>query len=79
MREIRLSGSVRGVRSNPYPYRDPIIPVQSTVLIVCSADDAGVSLNRPLGNARRWPPLASPCGISLSLRRHRPPREQPSA
>jgi len=23
MREIRLSGSVRGVRRNPYPYRDP--------------------------------------------------------
>jgi hypothetical protein len=22
MREIRQSGSVRGVRSNPYPYRD---------------------------------------------------------
>ena len=22
MREIRLSGSVRGVRRNPYPYRD---------------------------------------------------------
>ncbi len=22
MREIRLSGSVRGVRSDPYPYRD---------------------------------------------------------
>jgi hypothetical protein len=24
MREIRPSGSVRGVRSNPYPYRDDI-------------------------------------------------------
>ena len=23
MREIRQSGSVRGVRRNPYPYRDP--------------------------------------------------------
>ncbi len=23
MREIRSSGSVRGVRRNPYPYRDP--------------------------------------------------------
>jgi hypothetical protein len=32
MREIRPSGSVRGVRSNPYPYRDPILPVQSTAL-----------------------------------------------
>ena len=26
MREIRSSGSVRGVRSDPYPYRDPIPP-----------------------------------------------------
>ena len=31
MREIRPSGSVRGVRRKPYPYRDPILPVQSTV------------------------------------------------
>jgi hypothetical protein len=28
MREIRQSGSVRGVRRNPYPYRDPLM-VQS--------------------------------------------------
>ena len=27
MREIRLSGSVRGVRRNPYPYRDTIQPM----------------------------------------------------
>ena len=33
MREIRQSGSVRGVRLKPYPYRDPILPVQSTVSI----------------------------------------------
>src|SRR5271157_624083 len=26
MREIRPYGSARGVRSNPYPYRDPIPP-----------------------------------------------------
>lgn len=32
MREIRLSGSVRGVRSNPYPYRDNLLPVRSTVV-----------------------------------------------
>ena len=31
MREIRLSGSVRGVRRNPYPYRDPLIPMRSSV------------------------------------------------
>lgn len=30
MREIRQSGSVRGVRSEPYPYRDAILPVRST-------------------------------------------------
>ena len=29
MREIRPSGSVRGVRSNPYPYRDTFLPVRS--------------------------------------------------
>jgi hypothetical protein len=29
MREIRLSGSVRGVRRNPYPYRDNIHPMRS--------------------------------------------------
>ena len=29
MREIRQSGSVRGVWSNPYPYRDEILPVRS--------------------------------------------------
>ena len=28
MREIRSSGSVRGVRSDPYPYRDEIHPVR---------------------------------------------------
>jgi hypothetical protein len=27
MREIRSYGSVRGVRSNPYPYRDIPLPV----------------------------------------------------
>jgi hypothetical protein len=30
MREIRLSGSVRGVRRNPYPYRDPLFPMRSS-------------------------------------------------
>ena len=29
MREIRPYGSARGVRSNPYPYRDPILPMRS--------------------------------------------------
>jgi hypothetical protein len=35
MREIRLSGSVRGVRRNPYPYRDDIHPVRSTERDTC--------------------------------------------
>ena len=30
MREIRLSGSVRGVRRNPYPYRDTFHPLRSS-------------------------------------------------
>ena len=34
MREIRLSGSVRGVRRNPYPYRDNILPVRSTAALL---------------------------------------------
>ena len=36
MREIRLSGSVRGVRRKPYPYRDEILPVRSTVVALPS-------------------------------------------
>ncbi len=32
MREIRLSGSVRGVRRDPYPYRDMLLPTRSGVL-----------------------------------------------
>jgi len=28
MREIRPSGSVRGVRRNPYPYRDTLLPMR---------------------------------------------------
>ena len=43
MREIRLSGSVRGVRRKPYPYRDEIHPVRSTerALAGCTRDLAG--------------------------------------
>jgi len=29
MREIRPYGSERGVRSNPYPYRDTPLPMRS--------------------------------------------------
>jgi hypothetical protein len=31
MREIRSYGSARGVRSNPYPYRDTLQPLRSSV------------------------------------------------
>ena len=31
MRETRPSGSVRGVRSDPYPYRDILQPLRSSV------------------------------------------------
>ena len=33
MREIRPYGSVRGVRRKPYPYRDYVHPVRSTVVV----------------------------------------------
>jgi hypothetical protein len=32
MREIRSYGSVRGVRSNPYSYRDIQLPLRSSAL-----------------------------------------------
>ena len=47
MREIRSSGSVRGVRSDPYPYRDMVIPVQSTVSLSISALTANLDGRRP--------------------------------
>ncbi len=68
MREIRQSGSVRGVRRKPYPYRDPTIPVQSTVPFRWLPEDAGwkpqTQASRPEGR------LAVGCnGGSLRLRR----------
>jgi hypothetical protein len=33
MREIRPYGSVRGVRRKPYPYRDTLLPMRSSVLL----------------------------------------------
>jgi hypothetical protein len=38
MREIRSYGSVRGVRSNPYPYRDTLQPLRSSVFQKLSED-----------------------------------------
>jgi len=41
MREIRLSGSVRGVRRNPYPYRDhPKTDAEGSVYVLCRATTA---------------------------------------
>ena len=41
MREIRLSGSVRGVRSDPYPYRDTFHPLRSSATESASESDLG--------------------------------------
>ena len=37
MREIRSYGSARGVRSNPYPYRDILQPLRSSVFEIPTA------------------------------------------
>ena len=48
MREIRPYGSVRGVRRNPYPYRDTFLPMRSM---------AGFDFHR---FSRRIPPQLAP-------------------
>jgi hypothetical protein len=41
MREIRQSGSVRGVRRNPYPYRDgPPADAEGSVLLLLDEAEA---------------------------------------
>ena len=45
MREIRLSGSVRGVRRKPYPYRDPLNPMPK----------AAPLFGEPANGCQRWP------------------------
>ena len=39
MREIRQSGSVRGVRRNPYPYRDDGSVTKHTTMLVIGDQD----------------------------------------
>ncbi len=48
MREIRPYGSVRGVRRKPYPYRDNIHPMRSSVPFVFSYTDADETDRRSL-------------------------------
>jgi len=50
MREIRLSGSVRGVRRKPYPYRDhPIAGAEGTVaaLALPMTPDGATEASKP--------------------------------
>jgi hypothetical protein len=64
MREIRPSGSVRGVRRKPYPYRDEINPVRSAERDVrCWYDPGRLRIDavcaRSTGVAVEDPPLMS--------------------
>ena len=48
MREIRPSGSVRGAGREVRPYRDPIIPMRSSVgLYDAGSDEDGRENRRP--------------------------------
>jgi hypothetical protein len=60
VRKIRSSGSVRGVRRNPYPYRDPVIPVQSTVAFAPARHSSQMEAT----DAARPPPKRRPAGWS---------------
>jgi len=63
MREIRLSGSVRGVRSKPYPYRDSVPPAQSAVLTVARqaphTDARPANSPRPLRTTKTRLPVSN--------------------
>ena len=52
MREIRLSGSVRGVRRKPYPYRDTIHPVRSSVEMPVTKTMAGAANSFASGDTK---------------------------
>ena len=62
MREIRPYGSARGVRRNPYPYRDTLLPVRSTVRFsffpLITPHPAASGPTRPSGSA--IPPALAP-------------------
>jgi len=77
MREIRPYGSVRGVRRKPYPYRDLLQPMRSSVLFLPVA-------TAPDGSPRRSKDASEETDLSegrsaLTLNpppqtHHRPPR-----
>ena len=52
MREIRQSGSVRGVRSNPYPYRDPVC--LGTVMLPTAYGTSGMLFVNPVELSHRF-------------------------
>jgi hypothetical protein len=72
MREIRPSGSVRGVRRKPYPYRDIVHPVQSTAyfLPVVTAPDGSLrrskAASEETASATQNGRLKDHCGASIS-------------
>ena len=59
MREIRSYGSVRGVRSNPYPYRDMVNPVRSTARFSPSRIPHSNLLKAALADLPEHPPPGS--------------------
>ena len=59
MREIRPYGSVRGVRRKPYPYRDMLNPMRSSVLFVPGSTEA-----RMTTDAARPPPEGRPAATT---------------
>jgi hypothetical protein len=64
MREIRPSGSVRGVRRKPYPYRDVLLPLRSSAGASRGVD--GAALWRRYGTKGAGSNLASPESTSAS-------------
>ncbi len=59
MREIRPYGSVRGVRRKPYPYRDTLLPVQSTVLFLPDRNSSPLDAQeRSAGFVKNMRPLS---------------------
>jgi hypothetical protein len=55
MREIRSYGSVRGVRSNPYPYRDiPTPDAEGSALLIFPRYRTVTRLRRPEPTPSPW-------------------------
>lgn len=66
MREIRPSGSVRGVRRKPYPYRDTLQPMRSMALFNDAAEtglrEVGTELHCRTFRRCSRPPRRAVCG-----------------